>query len=234
VTCEIYEKIISINNVTTKTNKNMKMFSEILSFISTAPEDEDDEFDDENDVTEDLCDFEKSREFLESVVDYKSLEKLSRSIKKMMNDLESNCSIGSSSINKRSRNESLEENIIIAPIQINNENNVMGVNMISWNKIQIPAFELDAHISLIYTPSPKYYTIDDITDELPMPIQLVEPLLAYIGYRAFASISPNPQNDVGNVYYARFENSCETVKQFGILTAEDMDMGSKFNLRGFV
>ena len=121
----------------------------------------------------------------------------------------------------------------LAPIQINNENNVMGVNMISWNKIQIPAFELDAHISLIYTPSPKYYTIDDLTDELPIPIQLVESLLAYIGYRAFASISPNPQNDVGNVYYARFENSCETVKQFGILTAEDMDTKIKFNARGF-
>ena len=121
----------------------------------------------------------------------------------------------------------------LAPIQINNENNVMGVNMVSWNKVQIPAFELDAHISLIYTPSPKYYTLDDLAEELPMPIQLVEPLLAYIGYRAFASISPNPQNDVGNVYYTRFENSCETVKQFGILTAEDMDTKIKFTARGF-
>lgn len=121
----------------------------------------------------------------------------------------------------------------LAPIQINNENNVMGVNMISWNKVQIPAFELDAHISLIYTPSPKYCTLDDLAEELPMPIQLVEPLLAYIGYRAFASISPNPQNDVGNVYYTRFENSCETVKQFGILTAEDMDTKIKFTARGF-
>lgn len=122
---------------------------------------------------------------------------------------------------------------LTAPIQINNENNIMGVNMISWNKIQIPAFELDAHISLIYTPSPKYYSISELTEELPIPVQLVESLLAYIGYRAFASISANPQNDVGNVYYARFENSCETVKQFGILTAEDTDMKMKFKSRGF-
>ena len=121
----------------------------------------------------------------------------------------------------------------LAPIQINNENNIMGVNMISWNKVQIPAFELDAHISLIYTPSPKYYTVGELGEELPIPTQLVESLLAYIGYRAFASVSPNPQNDVGNVYYARFENSCEIVKQFGILTAEDMDTKIKFKSRGF-
>lgn len=121
----------------------------------------------------------------------------------------------------------------LAPIQINNENNLLGVNMVSWNKVQIPTFVLDANISLIYAPSPKYITINDLDEELPMPIQLVEPLLAYIGYRAFASISDNPQTDVGNVYYARFENSCEVVKQFGIYTAEDMDMKNKFIARGF-
>lgn len=121
----------------------------------------------------------------------------------------------------------------LAPIQINNENNLLGINMISWNKVQIPAFVLDAHISLVYAPSPTYFTMDDLDEELPMPIQLVEPLLAYIGYRAFASISDNPQTDVGNVYYARFENSCEIVKQFGIYTAEDMDMKLKFRSRGF-
>ena len=122
----------------------------------------------------------------------------------------------------------------LAPIQINNEHNELGVNVVSWNKVQIPAFELDAHVSLIYAISPKYYTITELTEELPIPTQLIEPLLAYIGYRAFASISPNPQNDVGNVYYTRFENSCETVKHFGILTSEDMDMKIKFTARGFV
>lgn len=121
----------------------------------------------------------------------------------------------------------------VAPIQINNESNVLGVNMISWNKIQIPFFVEDAHISLIYAPCPKYFTMSDLNEELPMPIQLVESLLAYIGYRAFASISPNPQADNGNVYYARFEASCEIVKQFGIYTAEDMDMKNKFTARGF-
>ena len=45
----------------------------------------------------------------------------------------------------------------IAPIQINNENNALGVNMISWNKIQIPIYVPDANISLIYVPSPKYF-----------------------------------------------------------------------------
>ena len=121
----------------------------------------------------------------------------------------------------------------LAPIQINNEHNMLGVNMISWNRLQVPTFVLDAHISLIYSPSPKYYTLTELSEELPIPVQLVESLLAYIGYRAFASISPNPQNDVGSVYYARFESSCETVKQFGINTAEDMDMKSKFTARGF-
>lgn len=121
----------------------------------------------------------------------------------------------------------------IAPIQINNENNALGVNMISWNKVQIPVYVPDAHISLIYVPSPKYLTIEGLNEELPMPVQLVESLLAYIGYRAFASISANPQGDIGNVYYGRFEASCEVVKQFGIYTAEDMDMKNKFTARGF-
>lgn len=121
----------------------------------------------------------------------------------------------------------------VAPIQINNENNILGVNMISWNKLQIPFFVADANISLIYAPTPRYFTTLELNEELPMPVQLVESLLAYIGYRAFASISPNPQGDVGNSYYTRFEASCEIVKQFGIYTAEDMDMKNKFNMRGF-
>lgn len=121
----------------------------------------------------------------------------------------------------------------VAPIQINNENNIMGINMVSWNKVQIPFFVLDAHISLIYAVSPHYFTADDLDMELPMPMQLLESLLAYIGYRAFSSISPNPQVDVSNQYYAKFEASCEVVKQFGIYTAEDMDMKNKFTARGF-
>lgn len=121
----------------------------------------------------------------------------------------------------------------IAPIQINNENNIMGVNMVSWNKLQIPFFVQDANISLIYSPSPKFFSSDDLGLQLPIPDQLVESLLAYIGYRAFASISPNPQVDVSNQYYAKFEASCEVVKQFGIYTAEDMDMKNKFTARGF-
>jgi hypothetical protein len=80
----------------------------------------------------------------------------------------------------------------IAPIQINNENNLMGINTISWNKVQIPFYVKDANISLIYVPSPKYFTTDDLDSRLPIPDQLIESLLAYIGYRAFASISPNP------------------------------------------
>lgn len=121
----------------------------------------------------------------------------------------------------------------VAPIQINNENNIMGINMISWNKVQIPFFVADAHISLIYAVTPHYFTVEDLDIELPMPMQLVESLLAYIGYRAFSSISPNPQVDVSNQYYTKFEASCEVVKQFGIYTAEDMDMKNKFTARGF-
>jgi len=124
--------------------------------------------------------------------------------------------------------------VSVAPIQINNENNPLGANMISWNKLQIPCFVQDANISIIYAPAPKYFTVAEIDEELPIPIQLIEPLLAYIGYRAFASVSPNPQqSDIGNVYYNRFEMSCAAVKEFGIYTAEDMDMKSKFNMRGF-
>lgn len=121
----------------------------------------------------------------------------------------------------------------VAPIQINNENNIMGINMISWNRVQIPFTVLGANISLIYAVTPYYFTADDLNKELPIPMQLVKPLLAYIGYEAFSSISVNSQSDVSDKYYKKFEVSCEVVKQFGIYTAEDMDMKNKFTTRGF-
>lgn len=123
----------------------------------------------------------------------------------------------------------------VVPIQINNENNPLGINMVSWNKVQVPLATTGAHISIIYVPSPSYFTSDDITDDLPLPPQFIECMLLYIAYKAHSSVtvsSANGQNPSA-IFYARFEASCEAIKQLGIYTAEDMDMTVKFRTRGF-
>jgi hypothetical protein len=121
---------------------------------------------------------------------------------------------------------------LVAEIPINEESNPLSVNMISWNRVQIPLTVTGAHLSLIYASSPSFMTAADLGAALPIPVQLVEPLLLYMAYKGHSSIMSTPQNEDA-VYLARFETSCERVKQLGIFTGDDVSMARRIATRGF-
>lgn len=120
---------------------------------------------------------------------------------------------------------------LVSPIPINEEDNPLSINTIAWNKIQIPVVVTGAYVSIIYASSPKYYLSSELAEDIPIPVQFVDALLAYLGYAGHASVSASEQEN--NVYYNRFEMSCNTVKTFGVFTTDDMRMGSRIKNGGF-
>jgi len=123
-------------------------------------------------------------------------------------------------------------NELVAEIPINEEDNPLSINTISWNKVQVPLVVQGAHLSLIYASSPSYFTIDSLDEEVPLPAQLIEPLLMYIAYKGHSSVESSPQQEDA-VLYARFEGSCDVVRTLGIFTGDDLSMSGRIFTRGF-
>lgn len=117
-------------------------------------------------------------------------------------------------------------------IPINEEDNPLSINTISWNKIQVPVTTQGAYISVIYTSSPDIYTSSDLSEDIPIPVQMVEPLLHYIGYRAHGAMDGNVQAE-NNTHYQRFEVSCRRIEEKGMFTADDMNTSNRLDSRGF-
>lgn len=123
------------------------------------------------------------------------------------------------------------ENVNLLPI--NEEDNPLSVNTIGWNKVQIPVSVSGAYVSIIYVASPSVYSINDLDVEVDLPAQMIEALLAYIGYRANSAIDSGVQTE-DSVYYQRFEASCEKMRQYSMFNSDDMFMSKRIDVRGFV
>lgn len=123
------------------------------------------------------------------------------------------------------------ENVNVLPV--NEEDNPISINTVSWNTLQIPNSINGSYVSIIYVASPTYYTIDDLTSTIELPIQMIECLIAYIGYKANSSIDSGVQTE-DNVWYARFEASCLNLEKRGMVNANDMYMNGRIEYRGFV
>lgn len=121
----------------------------------------------------------------------------------------------------------------VSILPINEEDNPLSVNTISWNKVQIPLIVTGSYVSLIYVSSPEYFTSDDLEKSLPIPVQMVEPLLLYMTYKGYASIGSSAQEDDA-VAYGRFEASCNKIKELGVFTSDDVSMVKRIDTRGFV
>lgn len=119
------------------------------------------------------------------------------------------------------------------PIPINEEDNPLSINTVSWNKIQVPVTTEGATISIIYASSPETFTISDLSESVPVPAQMVEALLHYIGYRAHGAMDGNVQAE-NNTHYQRFELSCRRIEDSGMFTADDMSTVNRLYSRGFV
>ena len=123
------------------------------------------------------------------------------------------------------------ESVNILPV--NEEDNPLSVNTVGWNKIQVPVSIDGAYISVIYVASPDMYSTTDMSADVELPAQMIEALLAYIGYRANSAIDTGIQTE-DSVWYQRFEHSCDKLKEYGMFNGDDMYMSKRLSARGFV
>lgn len=123
--------------------------------------------------------------------------------------------------------------MLVNVLPVNEEDNPLSINTVSWNKVQVPVSSYGSYISLIYVASPDMYSILDLDETIDLPAQMIEPLLSYIGYRANASIDTGVQTE-DSAWYIRFENSCTRVRTEGMMNNNDMFTNGRIDTRGFV
>ena len=66
---------------------------------------------------------------------------------------------------------------------------------------------------------------------LPVPLQLTEALLHYIGYRAHGAMNGSIEAET-NTHYQRFEASCQRAIAQGMYTSDSLEMHR--DMKGFV
>lgn len=118
-------------------------------------------------------------------------------------------------------------------LPINEEDNPLSVNTVSWNKLQVPVAVSGAYISVIYVASPDVYTVNGLEEVLDLPPQMLEALLAYVGYKGNSTIDSGVQTE-DNAWYIRFEASCNKIREYGVMTSDDMYMNKRLSTRGYV
>lgn len=106
-------------------------------------------------------------------------------------------------------------------VPVNEEENPLSIQTVAWNTVQIPTVNEGAYISLIYAAAPDLMTMDDMASTLPLPPQMLEPLLEYMCYQANGTLDAEVDTDK---YYQRFEASCSRVEIRGMVTSDDLDM----------
>lgn len=122
-------------------------------------------------------------------------------------------------------------------VAINDEKDPFSIYTVSYNQVQIPLVNEGTYISIIYRKNPTlvtYTETNNVTDEkvVELPLQLLEPMLHYIGYRAHGAVD-GKLNTENNTHYMRFEKSCERAQELGVLTADDV-VGVNVTDKGFV
>ena len=122
---------------------------------------------------------------------------------------------------------------VVVDVPINEEDNPLSVNTISWNRVQIPLTVTGSYISLIYVSAPPYYTEESLTEQIALPPQMVEALLHYIGYRGHSSVT-GEINAENTTHYTRFEASCARIETRGLFTNDDTSMKDRISMRGFI
>ena len=126
--------------------------------------------------------------------------------------------------------ETSENSNTVNVLPINSEDNPISINTVGYNQLQIPLSTDGARISIIYTASPKYYTTSDLSEVLPIPPQMIEALLEYIGYRGHKSID----TERAEAYFQKFELSCSEIDTKGMFNTDDLNMSKRLSKRGFV
>lgn len=122
---------------------------------------------------------------------------------------------------------------VVNVLPVNVEDNPLSINTINWYQVQIPLALTGSYVSIVYSATAPYLTDANLAERAPIPIGLMEALLHYIGYRGHAALDGNVQAE-NNTHYQRFEASCSRAKENGVITADDVDMGTRLHTRGFI
>jgi len=98
-------------------------------------------------------------------------------------------------------------------------NSMFSIQQVDFETIQVPNPNTGATLSVIYKSSPVtllYIDETSLDEKVPIPPQLTECLLHYIGYRAHGSMDGNIKAE-NNTHYMRFVASCDRVDQLGLV-----------------
>ena len=102
---------------------------------------------------------------------------------------------------------------------LDDENSLFSIFQVDFETIQAPNPKTGATLSVIYLPSPTTLVYEDETSlatKVPIPPQLTEPLLHYVGYRAHGSMDGNIKAE-NTTHYMRYEASCKRIEELGII-----------------
>lgn len=129
---------------------------------------------------------------------------------------------------------------IVVEVPINEPSENYSIFLPSYNTVQIPYMNKGVVISLLYHAAPQYVTYTDnegeiayTPEELPIPLQLVEALLNYVGYRAHGSMNSDINTET-TTHYKRFEASCSRIHQLGLYVFDSIATKNRLYNRGFV
>lgn len=121
----------------------------------------------------------------------------------------------------------------MVPLPVNEEGNPLSINTVNFKQVQVPTSVEGAYISIIYVPKPKVMSPDNLEEELPLPEQLLQPLLNFVAFKGHGAIRLDGQGE-GDEYYRRFKRSCDDVKLRGIgIASDDLSMDDRTTYRGF-
>ena len=113
-------------------------------------------------------------------------------------------------------------------LPVNEDDDINSVNTIGYNQVQLPAVKpAGDYISIIYVAAPKMLTLTDVDSVLPLPPQMVETLLHYVGYRGHESVNGAIQSE-HVTHYQRFEQSCKKIEESGMFNINDVSTDLKF------
>ena len=74
--------------------------------------------------------------------------------------------------------------------------------------------------------------IETVDDELTVPTVFVDPIVAYVGYKAMTSLNANEQGET-NISLAKYENSCKTLEK-SAYNGGEVVLSKNVDMRGFV
>lgn len=93
----------------------------------------------------------------------------------------------------------------------------------SYNVLQVPWPEKENSVIVHYRASHAKIELDGLnpeTTEVHIPPGFLEPLLLYVGGRAFSSLNSD-QDAEGNNYLAKFEASCKKIEDLNLMNTND-------------